>query len=261
MKAINNLNFQRSKYHSSPHEYAIRGKNDSGEFNSAIDYINQKAHPEVFQGRAYNIAYCQDGYKYWTMGLPKNLTTIINRARIQVSVEPFHLYGNEEPDVNLIKNLLNMTVEAHPEALLCIMIDDYSIKGKQRVFKEDVQEIVYKHTSKHLDLLLYESELLYLNKSVLECLPSNHEANKYVTKNGKHPCSVFTASWYLTRAGLNFPMTRINGKNKYIKVTPTKHIKNYLPDFTSSSEAKALQILKELGAPIGDSMKIENVYY
>jgi len=67
----------------SPHWYIVRS--DTLDFNAFIEvvrFIQQNGLPSTFAGVTYNYLHLGE-YKYWTMGLLPEETTIINRAFIK----------------------------------------------------------------------------------------------------------------------------------------------------------------------------------
>lgn len=65
-----------------PHEYTVREWYPEKDemFKKFVMFIRKYGYDEYFYKRKmryYNI----DGYKYWTMGAPLEITTIINRAK------------------------------------------------------------------------------------------------------------------------------------------------------------------------------------
>ncbi len=62
-----------------PHEYIVRGKQLSDDdFVSFVNYIRANGYVKPFQGRNYT-GIDIEGYYYWTMGSPMDMTKIINR--------------------------------------------------------------------------------------------------------------------------------------------------------------------------------------
>lgn len=66
-----------------PHEYIVRGKCPLS--NEEFDYLvnMQRNFGKEERWGKYNFPYLYiDGYKYWTMGEPVEVTIIINRAKV-----------------------------------------------------------------------------------------------------------------------------------------------------------------------------------
>jgi hypothetical protein len=66
-----------------PHWYVVRSRCDDEEaFEEFVMHIREHGYLEMFEGREYT--YFDIGeFKYWTMGSPLEVTTIINRAEKQ----------------------------------------------------------------------------------------------------------------------------------------------------------------------------------
>ena len=64
-----------------PHEYTVRRDANDAEFVEAARLIREHGYHERWG--SYNHTYFNiDGWKYWTMGNPLDITKIINRARL-----------------------------------------------------------------------------------------------------------------------------------------------------------------------------------
>ena len=64
-----------------PHEYTVRGETRDEHFNWFVLYIREHGYRATYRGHYY--VYLEvDGWRYWTMGAPVAVTTIINRAEI-----------------------------------------------------------------------------------------------------------------------------------------------------------------------------------
>lgn len=64
-----------------PHEYTVRGETPDEHFDWFVLYIREHGYRAKYGGRYY-VYLDVDGWKYWTMGAPVQMTTIINRAAI-----------------------------------------------------------------------------------------------------------------------------------------------------------------------------------
>ena len=68
-----------------PHEYTVRGQTPDEEFDAFVLLIRERGYQRRFGGRPYSYLNV-DGRRYWTMGAPLRMTTIINRATLQPPV-------------------------------------------------------------------------------------------------------------------------------------------------------------------------------
>lgn len=76
-----------------PHEYIVRGKCPltEEEFLYFID-MQRRFGVKEHWGKYYNPYLYIDDYKYWTMGDPYDVTTVINRAKVHVLGDALELY-------------------------------------------------------------------------------------------------------------------------------------------------------------------------
>ncbi len=68
-----------------PHSYVVRSKcKDEEAFQAFVVHIRENGYQVLFRSREYT---CFDvgEFKYWTMGSPLEITTIINRAQKQAT--------------------------------------------------------------------------------------------------------------------------------------------------------------------------------
>lgn len=74
--------FAKTMAEGSPHEYVHRDQcRDEAEetlFEAFIAFIREEGYDEMYYGDQYT-CFDIDGYKYWTMGIPVDETTILNR--------------------------------------------------------------------------------------------------------------------------------------------------------------------------------------
>jgi hypothetical protein len=66
-----------------PHEYALRKKwvGDPASFNEAVTFIREHGYRNKFK-KSWYTQYDLDGFTYWTMGAPLDVTILINRKKI-----------------------------------------------------------------------------------------------------------------------------------------------------------------------------------
>ncbi len=63
-----------------PHEYTVRGESADEEFEWFVRHIRNHGYRADFGGRVYTYLEVHS-WKYWTMGVAVEETTIINRVR------------------------------------------------------------------------------------------------------------------------------------------------------------------------------------
>jgi len=72
----------------SPHWYIVRSNTlDIKTFIEVVRFIQKNGLPSIFEGVTYTYLHLGE-YKYWTMGLLPEVTTIINRAFIKSTNHP-----------------------------------------------------------------------------------------------------------------------------------------------------------------------------
>jgi hypothetical protein len=63
-----------------PHEYLVRDRVDDELFVRLVEHIRAHGEEGPFYRKTY-IYFEEDGYVYWTMGEPVEVTTILNRCQ------------------------------------------------------------------------------------------------------------------------------------------------------------------------------------
>lgn len=66
-----------------PHEYTLRKWCDPGEFEDFVATVRREGYKDRYEGRTYTYLNV-DGYRYWTMGASVRVTTVLNRARLDL---------------------------------------------------------------------------------------------------------------------------------------------------------------------------------
>lgn len=81
-KLLKEAKFIQAKSKDLPHSYTLRKDWVSSElFSEVVLFIRQKGVVERFWSKHYTYYYL-DGYKYWSMGYPLNITKLINKAKV-----------------------------------------------------------------------------------------------------------------------------------------------------------------------------------
>jgi len=67
-----------------PHEYTLK-KDWASEtdFMDAVRFIRENGKKEMFFTKQMTYYYASDGNKYWSMGAPVEITSLINRAKVE----------------------------------------------------------------------------------------------------------------------------------------------------------------------------------
>jgi len=69
-----------------PHHYIVRSKVDESLFIKLVEHIRRFGYHGWFYKKQLTY-FDEDGFMYWTMGNPIDMTTIVNRARKEDSYE------------------------------------------------------------------------------------------------------------------------------------------------------------------------------
>jgi hypothetical protein len=109
----------------------------------------------------------------------------------------------------------------------------------------------------------YEKDLLGNAQLLLDSLTSSKLKNnyvKYIAKHEKYPCSLLTASWYLTRLGQLDPAGIIHSVDENPVYKPAQRLLNLLPeDYRPIEERARKLILSSKFAAHAD--KIQDLFY
>lgn len=162
------------------------------------------------------------------------------------SVEFFHIYCDEQIGRTHeagLAYLQEMKKAWTLESNLIVLIDNYN--PEVRSLEPDA---VFKYLGSKDELPDYwamEADLvpnakILLGKITSKKIQKNYQ--KYVDNHGKYPCSLLTASWYLTRLGYldsQNVIRQLNGKT----FTPANRLINILPLEYESVETRALDLI------------------
>jgi hypothetical protein len=101
------------------------------------------------------------------------------------------------------------------------------------------------------------------NAQILLDSLTSHKLKKsytaYIQKNNKYPCSLLTATWYLTRLGVFEYKGKIQTTNG-TEFVPADRLLNILPIDYKSVEQRAQKIIKN--SPWGDCAdRIQDLFY
>jgi hypothetical protein len=163
------------------------------------------------------------------------------------SVEFFHIYTDEVIGDRHIAGLevlrqIEQTWKFNYEKI--ILIDDYNPSIK----KTDASDVLDFLESKKMspDYWAYESKMVENASTLLTRINNNKIKNnylKYIEKNNKYPCSLLTASWYLTRLG--YLDTGIINPVRTKSYRAADHLLNLLPqDYEQVEQRTRLLITK-----------------
>jgi hypothetical protein len=167
-----------------------------------------------------------------------------------LSVEYFHIYTDEEINGRHARGLdyLKAIEQAWGfKYAKIILIDDYN-PTEHKTTADQVLNYLKQHEMSP-DHWAYEKNLVANAKQLLETISSKRlkdSYHEYIAKHNKYPCSLLTASWYLTRLG-KFDHTEVisqtGSKPKPFK--PAKRLVNILPQDYRAVEERAMKLIKK----------------
>jgi hypothetical protein len=178
------------------------------------------------------------------------------------SVEFFHIYTDEKigpvhrASINYLRDA-RKAWKFEPE--LIVMIDDYNPKVHVTDSKAVLSYLKRRGISPNY--WAYEGDMV-ANAQVLLANMTSRRLQKnylrYIENHGKYPCSLLTATWYLTRLGLlDHQVIRSNTGVAY---TPSARLINILPEDYKSVESRAREIIENsIYALHAD--KIQDLFY
>lgn len=168
-------------------------------------------------------------------------------ADMTCSVEFFHIYTDED---------INESHEATLDYLLAVR-KDWEFKSQNIVLIDNYNptehkltpDIIFEHLRKRdvvPDFWAFEADLvanagIFLDKITSSKLKNNY--SRYIDKHGKYPCSLLTASWYLTRLGYLRHDDVIQTVNEGT-YTPATILINILPDDYKAVEGRCLELIE-----------------
>lgn len=163
-------------------------------------------------------------------------------------VEFFHIYTDEK--INGIhsaslKHLRETRDTWDFETSTIILVDNYN-PTNHILAVEDVFEYL-RNEGELPSYWAYEGDLVDNAKVLLKHITSNKirtSYERYIENHGKYPCSLLTASWYLTRLGNLDHGKVVRQLNATSPYKPVSRIINILPADYKSVEDRALEIIK-----------------
>jgi len=194
--------------------------------------------------------------------LPKENKSIKNS--LKYNVEFFHIYTDQKisPEhIAGIEYLKTISKDWDFEYELIILIDDYN--PLKKIISTD-EIINYLDINKVMpDYYAFEKDMVNNANELIKHIDNKHlkrSYEKYISKSSKYPCSLLTATWYLTRLG-RFEAQHIihnaAGDNKVF--CPADRLVNILPENYKAIEERASNLIAH-SAFTTDSLKIENIY-
>lgn len=183
----------------------------------------------------------------------------------EYGVEFFHIYTDENISKRHTKSIEYLDALQKNWAFSftkIVLIDDYNpdkniITGGEIISYLDARSMIP-------DYFAYESDLIHNADTFLKSITNTRTLKsytRYIQNHGKYPCSLLTASWYLTRLGYldSSKVIQLSGKsNKPFKAS-TRLI-NILPLDYKPIEKLALQLIQNSNYSSAVD-KIEDMFY
>jgi hypothetical protein len=169
-------------------------------------------------------------------------------ANTLYSVEFFHIYTDEK--INQVHEasvyyLQEAKKAWHFTGELILLIDDYNPTEHTLEAREVLnylrQEGVYPAFWAYEGDLIENAKLLLSRISSPKLKKSYHN---YIEKHDKYPCSLLTATWYLTRLGA-LPYAETIRSTSDSEYKPADRLINILPQDYEKIELKAMGLIRE----------------
>jgi len=163
------------------------------------------------------------------------------------SVEFFHIYTDETISPVHTRSLeyLKETRDIWTvDARTIVLIDNYN--PKTHVITPDEVFAYLEGEDAKPDYWAFEADLVENAKRLLDSLNDGHlERNyrRYIENHGKYPCSLLTATWYLTRLGAFDPKGVIKKSGATEDFKPAQYLINILPEAYKPIEDRAHELI------------------
>lgn len=181
----------------------------------------------------------------------------------QYGIEFFHIYTDEQIN-GTHKAALEYLREAQkawnfPYTTI-VLIDDYNPVKHVLTIEDVLQHLEAEGATP--DYWAKEADLVGNAQLLLQELTSpklKRSYQKYIDQNNKYPCSLLTASWYLTRLG-HLPSEKVIRSTSSNEYTPCSRLVNILPEDYKQVENKALKLIRN--SSYKDSLNnIQDLFY
>lgn len=191
--------------------------------------------------------------------------TILKPAAItdRYNVEFFHIYTDEKIEgrhTQSIEHLHDLDQAWSFDYDRVIMIDNYNPKTHTLDYQEVLKHLEEQGVAP--DFWVFEADMLANAQILLDSVTNNKlkkSYRQYIEKHNKYPCSLLTASWYLTRLGRLDPSV-LRATNTEQKFIPATRLFNLLPADYKSVEDRARRLI--LNSPYAsDNDKIQHLFY
>ena len=182
-----------------------------------------------------------------TITKQSNDTLLINSVRAtNYSVEFFHIYTDEKINKSHKASLKYLREASKAWSFgydLIVFIDNYN-PDKHILSTERVLDYL-KSENALPAYWAYEGDMLSNADALLESLTSaklQKNYKKYIQQHDKYPCSLLSASWYLTRLGM-LPYDKISSTTS-LPYQPASRLINILPADYKDVEKRAFDLIQ-----------------
>ncbi len=171
----------------------------------------------------------------------------LDEPKPRYNIEFFHIYTDETIDSRHgegLESLRSLQRSWSFEYDKIVMIDNYN----PTVHRTTAEEILEHLRSQGMEpeYWAYEADMVSNAKLFLDSLPESKIKRsyvRYIENHGKFPCSLLTATWYLTRLG-RFDMSVIKASNPYVRpFEPALRLFNLLPEDYKPVEQRAHELI------------------
>jgi hypothetical protein len=180
------------------------------------------------------------------MAIPKKTSVAESMSKPKYSIEFFHIYVDEEiSPVHLrsLEYLKTVTKAWSIDKSTIVLIDEYSPTHGD-LTPGEVCQFLEKNGAKP-DYWAFEGDLVPAAEKLLDSLTDKHltkNYRRYIEAHGKYPCSLLTATWYMTRLGA-FDTSVIKRCAATEEYKPADRLINILPAGYKPVEAKAHELI------------------
>ncbi len=179
------------------------------------------------------------------------------------SVEYFHIYTDQDIDDTHTQSLeyLKKVRDAWAfEASTVILIDNYN-PTNHKLTSDDILEFL-ENEGVPPDYWAFEADVVASAEKLLGAITNAHlrrSYERYIKNHGKFPCSLLTATWYLTRLGV-FDASIIKSYGADLPFQHADKLINILPVIYSSVEGRARELI--INSPYEHlANNIRNLFY
>ncbi|HVV66858.1 MAG TPA: hypothetical protein VHB72_02160 [Candidatus Saccharimonadales bacterium] len=198
------------------------------------------------------------------MALTETSEDTLEAKKTLYSTEFFHIYTDEQigPIHEASLHYLQEAKKAWEiNDNLILLIDNYN-PTVHTLKVEEVFDYLAQHGATP-PFWAYEGDLIDNAKILLDNITApklQRSYNRYVENHGKYPCSLLTATWYLTRLGALPHEGIIKSTGEFHDFTPAQRLINILPQDYKPIELKAMELIRHSSFS-GLQDKIQDLFF